>query len=74
MNVYFSYEHVVYDTIYYDTPSIDDGSMCAQLFVGTKLMVSCVYGIKTYQQFVNTLEDNIRSLGTISKLISDRNK
>ena len=58
-------------TIYSDTPAINDGSTCAQSFSGTNSPVSYVYDIKTDQQFVNTLEDNIRAHGAIIKLISD---
>ena len=43
----------------------------AQLFVGKESLVSDVYPIKTDQQFVNTLEDNIRCRGAMDKLISD---
>ena len=57
--------------MYYDTPAADDGSTCAQLFVGTKIIVSDVYGMKTDKTFVKTLEDNIKKRRTIHKLISD---
>ena len=73
-------KYVATDTIYSDSPSIDDGSTCAQLFVGAKSLVSDVYGMKIDKQFVNTLEHNIRSRGAMSKLIGyhdqsdDRNR
>ena len=63
---------VATDTIYSDTTAIDDGSTCAQLFVGKKSLVSDVYGMKTYKHFLNTLEENICARGAMSKLISDR--
>ena len=63
---------VAADTVHSDTPAIDDGSTCMQLFVGTATLVTDVYRMKTDKQFVNTLEDNIRKLGAIDKLISDR--
>jgi hypothetical protein len=44
----------------------------AQIFVGTETLLTDVYGMKTGKQFVNTLEDNIRERGAMSKLISDR--
>ena len=74
MNVYCHYKYVADDTIYYDTPAIDDGSTWSHLFVGTKLLVSYVYGMRIDHQFVNTLEENIRSWSAMSKFISDRNQ
>ena len=44
---------------------------CAQVFVGTKSLVTDVYGMKTEKQFVNTLQDIIRTCGAPTKLISD---
>ena len=64
-------EPVATDTVYSDTPAMDDGSTCAQLFVGTKTLVTDVYGMKTDKQFVNTLEDNIRKRGAMDNIISD---
>ena len=58
-------------TIYCDTPGIDDGSICAHLFVGIKSPVSGLYGTKTDNNFVNSLEGNIHTWGYISKLIND---
>lgn len=60
------------DTIFSDTPAIDDGSTSAQLFVGRNSLVTDVYGMKSLKQFVNTLEDNVRKRGAMDKLISDR--
>ena len=71
LNVHRRDEPVATDTIYSDTPTIDDGSKSAQFFVGTQTMYNDVYGMKTDSQFVNTLEDNIRERGAMSKLISD---
>ena len=72
LNVARRNEAVATDTIFSDTPAIDDGSRCAQFFVGRDTLVSDVYGMKSEKQFVNTLEDNIRRRGAMSKLISDR--
>ena len=47
---------VATDTMDYDTPAIDDGSTFSQLFVGAKSLVSDSYGMKTYNQVVNTLK------------------
>ena len=38
LNVKRRSEPVETDTVYYDTPAIDDGSTCARLFVGNKLL------------------------------------
>jgi hypothetical protein len=40
--------------------------------VSTETLITDVYGMKSDKQFVNTLEDNIREHGAMSKLISDR--
>ena len=72
LNVHRHNEPIATDTVYADTPAIDDGSTCAQLFFGTKTYVTEVYGMKTDHQFINTLEDTIRSYGAMDKLVSDR--
>ena len=64
-------ELVATDTVFSDTPAVDCGVTCAQLFVGCNLLVGDVYGLKTDKAFVNTLEDNIRKQGAMDKLISD---
>ena len=70
MNMYRHEKPVATDTMYSDTASIDDGSTCAQLFVGTRPLVSDVYGMKMDKHFVNNLEDNIHARDAMSKLIS----
>ena len=65
-------EPVATDTIFSDTPAIDSGCKIAQLFVGTESLVTDAYPMKTNDEFVNTLEDNIRERGAMTKLISDR--
>jgi hypothetical protein len=73
MNAHRHDEPVATDTLYSDTPAVaDSGATSAQLFVGTETLLTDVYGMKTDKQFVNTLEDNIRERGAMSKLISDR--
>ena len=72
LNVHRRDEPVTTDTVYADTPAIDDGSTCAQLFFGTKTYVTEVYGMKTDRQFINALEDTIRFHGAMDKLVSDR--
>jgi len=65
---------VATDTIFSDTPAIFSGEKMAQLFVGKKTLVADVHPMKSEKQFVNTLEDNIRKRGAMSKLISDSAK
>ena len=71
-NVQRHQEHIATDTVFSDTPAIDDGSRVAQIFVGTESLVTDVYGMKTKKQFVNALQDVIRPRGAPTKLISDQ--
>ncbi len=72
LNVRRRDESVATDTVFSDTPAIDGGETCAQIFVGIDTLVTDVYGMKSEKQFVNTLEDNIRERGAMNRLISDR--
>lgn len=40
-------EPVAADTVYCDTPAIDDGAASAQIFVDTKTFLIDVYGMKS---------------------------
>ena len=62
------------DTIFSDTPAVDDGSTMAQFFCGRDTLVCDAYGIKSTRQFINTLSDNIRKRGAMDTLISDGGK
>ena len=64
-------EAVATDTIFSDTPAINDGSTMAQFFVGRDTLVCDAYGIKTQKQIINTLYDNIRFRGAMTTLITD---
>ena len=64
-------EAVATDTIFSDTPAVDDGSTMAQFFCGRDTLVCDAYGIKSTKQFINTLSDNIRKRGAMDTLISD---
>ena len=55
-NLKFRSEPVATDTVYSDTPAVDDGSTCVQPFAGAKTLVADVHGMKTEKKFVNTLE------------------
>ena len=67
-------EPVATDTIFSDTPAINDGSTMAQFFVGRDTLVCDAYGIKSQKQFINTLYDNIRFRGAMTTLITDGGK
>ena len=64
-------EPIAMDTVYSDTPAVDNGCKQAYIFVGTKIMFTCVYDMKTDSQFVNTLEYCICDQGAMSQLVSD---
>ena len=64
-------EPVATDTIFSDTPAVNDGSTMAQFFVGRDTLVCDAYGIKSQKQFINTLYDNIRFRGAMNTLITD---
>ena len=71
-NVWRRNEPVATDTVYAEVPAVDSGGQTmAQIFVGRKSLVIDVYGMSNSDQFVNTLEDNIRKRGAMDKLISD---
>jgi hypothetical protein len=72
LNVQRRNEPVATDTVYSDTPAVDDGSTSAQIFIGRESFVADCYGMKSDKEFVNTLEDQIRRRGAMDKLISDR--
>ena len=59
------------DTIFSDTPAINDGSTMAQFFVGRDTLVCDAYGIKSQKQFISSLYDNIRFRGSMTTLITD---
>ena len=65
---------VATDTIFSDTPAVDSHVKQTQVFVGRHSLVADVYPMKSGNQFVNTLEDNIRRRGAMDKLLSDSAK
>ena len=74
LNVPRRHEPVATDTIFSDTPAVDSGVKQAQVLVGRDSLVADVYPMKSGNQFVNTLEDNIRRRGAMDKLLSDSAK
>ena len=67
-------EAVATDTIFSDTPAVDDGPTMAQFSCGHDTFVCDAYGIKSTIQFINTLSDNIRKWGAKDTLTSDGGK
>ena len=67
-------EPVATGTFYCNNPTIDNGSKCDHVFVGTKTLVSDVYGINSDKQFVNILEKSTRQRGAMDKLMPDSSK
>ena len=72
LNVHRRNEPVATDTVFADTPDIEHGHVAAQFFVGTRSLVSDLYGVKTDGQFLQTLQDNVRKRGAPHQLVSDR--
>ena len=58
LNVHRRDEDVATDSFFSDTPAVDSGATCAQLFVGCRSQVTDAFGCKTDGEFVNTLESN----------------
>ena len=74
LNIPRRHEAVATDTVFSDTPTVDSGVKQAQEFVGRDTLVAYAYPMKSGNQFVNTLQDNIRRRGAMDKLISDSAK
>lgn len=71
LNVFRRNEAVATDTIYCDTPAVDNGSTCAQFYVGVDTKFCSAYGVLTDGEFINTLLDVIRNHGAMHTLITD---
>ena len=67
-------EPVATDTVFSDTPTINDESTMAQLFLGKDTLVCDAYGIKSKKQFINTLYDNIKTRGAMDTIFTDGGK
>ena len=72
LNVMHQNKPIATNTISLDMPAIDGGETYAQIFVGTKTLITDVYAMKSPAQFPGTLTDNITERGAPMKLISDR--
>ena len=71
LNVRRRHESVATDTIFSDVGAIDDGSTCAQIFVGMSTKFCDVVGMKTDGQFVHALMDTIRKNGAMDRIVTD---
>ena len=65
---------VAMDTVFSDTPTINDGSTMAQSFFGKDILVYDAYEIKSWKQFMNTLYDNIKTIDAMDSTITDGGK
>ena len=74
LNIHRRHEAVATDTVFSDTPPVDNGVKQAHVFVGRDTLVADAYPMKSGKQFVNTVEDNIRRRGAMDKLLSDSAK
>ena len=59
LNIPRRHEAVATDTVFSDTPAVDSGVKQAQVFVGRDTLVADGYPMKSGDEFVNTLEDNM---------------
>ena len=64
-------EDVGTDTIFSETPAVDDGSTMAQFFCGHDTFACDTYGIKSTKQFISTLSSNTRKWGAMITLTRD---
>ena len=64
-------EDVGTDTIFSETPAVDDGSTMTKFFYGHDTFTCGTYGIKSTKQFINTLSANTRKWGAMITLTSD---
>ena len=64
-------EDVATDTIFSNTPDVDDCSTMTQFFYGHDTFTCGTYGIKSTKQFINTLSANTRKWGAMITLNSD---
>ena len=75
LNIPRRQEDVATDTVYSNTPAINDGSTAAQFFIGrTSHYRSMVPSGNSDASFVRTLMDEIRRRGAMNTLVSDNAK
>jgi hypothetical protein len=64
-------EDLATDTIFSDTPAVDGGQTCAQIYFGTTSHAAHAYGMTREKQFLNTLQDCVNEHGAPNRLLSD---
>ena len=64
-------EDVASDTVYADTPAIDCGHTCAQIFYGCRTQVTDVKGMSRPKKFLRALQDVARERGAMKRLLVD---
>ena len=64
-------EDVASDTVYSDTPAIDCGHKCAQIFYGCCTQNTDVKGMSRPKKFLRALQDNVRERGAMKRLLVD---
>ena len=64
-------EDLATDTIFSDTPAVDDGSTMTKFFYGHDTFACDTYGIKSTKQFISTLSSNTRKWGAMITLTRD---
>ena len=74
LNIPRRHEPVATETVFSDTPAVDNSVKQAQVFVGRDTLAADTYPMKSGKQFVSTLDDNIRRREAIDKLLSDSAK
>lgn len=75
LNIPRRQEDVATDSIYSNTPAIDDGSTAAQFFIGTTSKYRSLRPCGNSDgQFTETLMDEIRTMGAMNRIISDKAK
>ena len=68
-------EPVATDTVFGGTPAVDNGSTCAQFFVGRKSGFRSAEGLgKSTKKFATVLMNHIRRYGAMDQLVSDSAK
>ena len=67
-------EDIASDTVFSDTPAVDNGAKSAQIFFGTKTMDTDVEEMKTQSEFPSAFQDNVRKRGAPNRLLVDSAK
>ena len=75
LNIPRRQEDVATDTLYSNTPAVDDGSTACQFFIGRTSKFRSVHPLGTSDaKYVSALMDEIRKRGAMNRIISDSAK